>query len=148
MDELSRLRQAAIHYLSRREHSRWQLRQKLQQKGAEPEHITAVLNWCEQQGYLNEQRFIEMLLRQRSNQGYGYQVVLAECRQQQLTATQLDAAITALEIDWWQVAQRCYQKKFGDTQATDYPEKMKRMAYLQRRGFSQEQIRAVFSQSD
>lgn len=148
MDEQNRLKQAALNYLSRREHSRAQLRQKLLQKTAEVAEVETVLLWCEQQGYLDEQRFLAMLVRQRCNQGYGYQAILAECRQQQLNSAQLTNVIAELEIDWWQVAKHCYQKKYGDTQVADFREKMKRMAYLQRRGFNQEQIRAVFSHTD
>ena len=45
-----------------------------------------------------------------------------------------------LEIDWFALALQQYQKKYGDSTATEYKEKLKRMAYLQRRGFNNEQI--------
>ncbi|MFN4053416.1 MAG: regulatory protein RecX [Alishewanella aestuarii] len=145
MDTLAAWRKTAIGWLSRREHSRAELKQKLLQKGASVAEAETVLEWCQQQGYQNEQRFLEMLLRSRCRQGYGYQYILQEARQHQITATELSALAEQLEIDWWALAEAAYQKKFADKAIADYQDKMKRMAYLQRRGFSSEQIRAVLS---
>lgn len=142
------LKKAALNYLSRRDYSRAALSLKLQRKGATAAEVAAVLDWCSEQNYLNEERFLLMILRNRCNQGYGYRYILQECRQHQLTEQQLDAVIAAEEIDWWQLAKQAYQKKYADKAIADYQEKMKRMAYLQRRGFSSEQIRAVFDQND
>lgn len=142
------LKKAALNYLSRRDYSRAALSLKLQRKGASASDVAKVLDWCSEQNYLNETRFIRMLLLNRCNQGYGYRYILQECRQHQLTEQQLDSAIAAENIDWWQLARQAYQKKFADKAVADYQDKVKRMAYLQRRGFSSEQIRAVFDQND
>ncbi|GHG64971.1 regulatory protein RecX [Alishewanella longhuensis] len=142
------LRKAALNYLSRRDYSRAALAVKLQRKGASAAQVAAVLDWCLAQNYLNEERFLLMIVRNRCNQGYGYRYILQECRQHQLTEQQLNAVIAAENIDWWQVAKHTYQKKFADKAIADYQDKVKRMAYLQRRGFSSEQIRAVFDQND
>lgn len=142
------LKKAALNYLSRRDYSRAALSLKLQRKGASAAEIAAVLDWCSEQNYLNEERFLLMIVRNRCNQGYGYRYILQECRQHQLTEQQLDAVIAAEAIDWWHLAKQAYQKKYADKTIADYQEKMKRMAYLQRRGFSSEQIRAVFDQND
>ena len=143
--ELAALKKAALNWLSRREHSRSEFRRKLQLKGASPAEQAAVLNWCEEHGYLNEQRFLEMLLRHRCQQGYGYHHVLRECKQHEYSEEQVASMAEQLEIDWWALAEAAYQKKFADKAIADYQDKMKRMAYLQRRGFSSEQIRAVLS---
>lgn len=142
------LRRAALNYLSRRDYSRAELVAKLQQKGASVDEVAKVIDWCTAENYLNEKRFLLMLLRHRCSQGYGYRYILQECRQHQLTEQQLNAAIEAEAIDWWQLARQAYQKKFSDRVIVDYQDKVKRMAYLQRRGFSSEQIRAVFDQND
>jgi len=142
------LKKAALNYLSRRDYSRAALALKLQRKGATTAEVAAVLDWCSAQNYLNEERFLLMILRNRCNQGYGYRYILQECRQHQLTEQQLDAVIAAEAIDWWQLAKQAYQKKYADKAIADYQDKVKRMAYLQRRGFSSEQIRAVFDQND
>lgn len=145
---LTEYKKAAVNWLSRREHSKAELSRKLQQKGASAAEQSAVLAWCQEQGYLDELRFLEMILRHRSQQGYGYQFILRECRQHQFSAEQVSAMAEQLEIDWWDLARQSYQKKFAAKAPGDYQEKMKRMAYLQRRGFSSEQIRAVFSDTN
>ena len=52
---MSSLRQKALKLLTRREHSRFELAQKLEKLGS-PEEITAVLDHLEQTGLLSDQR--------------------------------------------------------------------------------------------
>ncbi len=146
MAELAALKKNAINWLSRRDHSEAQLGQKLRLKDATPEQVAAVISWCKAEQYLDESRFLSMLVRNRTRQGYGYSVLLQECRAQKISAEQLNNSVTALQIDWWTLASAAYQKKYGDSPITDYKEKTKRMAFLQRRGFSTEQIKAVFTE--
>lgn len=146
MAELAELKKNALNWLSRRDYSEAQLSQKLRQKGALPEQLAEVISWCKAQQYLDESRFLSMLVRSRTRQGYGYNYLLQECRAQKISAEQLNNCINALAIDWWALASAAYQKKYGDSQVVDYKEKNKRMAFLQRRGFSSEQIKAVFTE--
>jgi regulatory protein len=126
--------------LSRRDYSEAQLYQRLCRQGGAPADVTQVMAWCKAENYLNQQRYLVMLLRSRVNKGYGLNYIVQECRQQQISAEQVYACATELEIDWFSLAQQQYQKKFGEQAITEYKDKLKRMAYLQRRGFSNEQI--------
>lgn len=146
MAELAELKKNAVNWLSRRDYSEAQLAQKLRQKGATPEQLAEVIVWCKAQQYLDESRFLSMLVRNRARQGYGYNYILQECRAQKITAEQLNSCVAALAIDWWALASAAYQKKYGESPISDYKEKTKRMAFLQRRGFSGEQIKAVFTE--
>ncbi|MAD77359.1 MAG: recombinase RecX [Rheinheimera sp.] len=146
MAELAQLKKNALNWLSRRDYSEAQLSQKLRQKGALPEQLSAVIEWCKAQQYLDESRFLSMLVRNRARQGYGYNYLLQECRAQKISVEQLNSCLHALAIDWWALASAAYQKKYGDSPISDYKEKTKRMAFLQRRGFSGEQIKAVFTE--
>ncbi|MBV2128294.1 regulatory protein RecX [Arsukibacterium indicum] len=146
MAQLSELKKNALNWLSRRDYSEAQLSQKLRHKGALPEQLAEVINWCKAKQYLDEDRFLSMLVRNRARQGYGYHYLLQECRAQQINAEQLNACIARLQLNWWALAAAAYQKKYGDSPITDFKEKTKRMAFLQRRGFSAEQIKAVFTE--
>lgn len=146
MAEIAELKKSALNLLSRRDYSEAQLSQKLRLKGAEPEQLAEVISWCKTQQYLDESRFLSMLVRNRARQGYGYNYLLQECRAQKISAEQLNNCINTLAIDWWALASAAYQKKYGDSPLTDYKEKTKRMAFLQRRGFNAEQIKAVFTE--
>lgn len=138
----------ALNWLSRRDYSEAQLSQRLARQGGEADEIAQVIQWCKAQNYLNQQRFIEMLLRSRAGKGYGLNYILQECAQQQISKSQVLQCAEQLEIDWFQLAAQCYQKKYGQTEITEYKDKLKRMAYLQRRGFSSEQIHFAINQTE
>ena len=81
-----------------------------------------------------------MLVRSRAGKGYGLNYIVQECRQQQISKVQVLQCAAELGIDWFAMASQQYLKKYGQSEVTDYKEKLKRMAYMQRRGFSNEQI--------
>lgn len=144
----SKLKQAALNWLSRRDYSEAQLKTRLQRIGAEPAQILAVLDWCKAQNYLNQQRFVQMLVRSRANKGYGLAYIIQECRQQQISRQQVLDSAGELELDWFALARQQYLKKYGLSAVTDYKDRLKRMAYLQRRGFSSEQIEFAINQTE
>lgn len=138
--DITALKRQALNWLSRRDYSEAQLYQRLCRQGGAADDVAQVISWCKQENYLNQQRYLAMLVRSRANKGYGLNYIMQECRQQQISAQQLHACITELGIDWFALAAQQYQKKYGGQAAADYKDKLKRMAYLQRRGFSNEQI--------
>jgi regulatory protein len=53
----------------------------------------------------------------------------------------LETVVDELEIDWFELAQEAYNKKYSTTPANlEYKEKAKRVRYLMYRGFSYDQI--------
>ena len=145
--ELATLQQRALAWLSQRDYSEAQLRQRLVRLGGTVADVEQVMIWCKAQGYLDQQRFIDMLLRSRINKGYGLNYIVQECRAQQISRQQVLQTETALQTDWFSLAVKVYQKKYADSDITDYRERQKRMAYLQRRGFSNEQIQFALEQT-
>jgi len=146
--DVSTLKQAALNWLSRRDYSEAQLTARLQRLGGEPAQVQAVLDWCKAQNYLNQQRFVQMLVRSRANKGYGLAYIIQECRQQQISRQQVLDCAGELALDWFALARQQYLKKYGLSAMTDYKDKLKRMAYLQRRGFSSEQIEFAINQTE
>jgi len=140
--------QLAIGLLSRREHSSHELLEKLRQRGAEPELAAATLLRCQQEQYQSDQRFADMLLRHCISKGQGLAVLRQLSRQHRLAQELLQQALDSAEPDWFELAQHCCQKKFGDMPASTDKERLKRMAFLQRRGFNSEQIRYALQHSD
>ncbi|MGA0129696.1 MAG: recombination regulator RecX, partial [Burkholderiales bacterium] len=57
----------ALKTLSRREYSRIELRRRLIDKGGELGDIENLLNDFEKKGWLDEDRFVEVLIRSRRN---------------------------------------------------------------------------------
>jgi regulatory protein len=93
MADIAGLKKNALNWLSRRDYSEAQLSQKLRQKGALPEQLAEVISWCKSQQYLDESRFLSMVVRSRARQGYGYNYLLQQCRAQNIRAEQLNACI-------------------------------------------------------
>ncbi|WP_240223474.1 regulatory protein RecX [Rheinheimera hassiensis] len=148
MADLADLKRMALNWLSRRDYSEAQLSQRLSRQGGEADDIAKVIAWCKAENYLDQQRFISMLVRSRVNKGYGLGYIVQECRQQNISREQVLQCAAELEIDWFALAQQLYQKKYGQSTVTEYKDKFKRMAYMQRRGFSNEQIQFAINQTE
>lgn len=138
----------ALNWLSRRDYSEAQLSQRLMRQGGAPADVLQVLTWCKAENYLDQQRYLQMLLRSRVNKGYGLNYIVQECRQQNISREQVLQCAAELEIDWFLQAQQQYRKKYGDIRVADYKEQLKRMAYMQRRGFNNEQIQFAINQTE
>lgn len=142
------LKVSAIEYLSWRDHSVRELQDKLLQKGGEICQVQAVILWCQQENYQSEWRFCQMLVRAKANKGYGPAWISQAARQHGLAAEMIREALQDDSFDWFASALTQYQKKFGDKPMGDYHDKQKRMAFLQRRGFSSEHIREALQHQD
>lgn len=134
----------AVSLLSRRDHSARELAAKLATREAPPAHIEAVLQRLADARFLNDERFAENYIRQRSAKGYGERRIRAELRERgvddSIVNRQLRQAEEQGEVDWFELAQTAYRKKFGDRTIEDLKERAKRMRFMQYRGFSHEQI--------
>lgn len=140
MLQAKELKHKALSWLTRRDYSEVELRRRLQQLGGLSEDIEQVITWCKSYDYLNQQRYINMLVRSRVNRGYGFNYIAQECKQHNIAIDELQHGLAELNIDWYALAKRVYIKKYADNAIIDYKDKMKRMAYLQRRGFTHDQI--------
>lgn len=134
------LKKIAIDLLSRRDHSRQELAQKLLQKGGEAELVASVIDWCTEENYQCDSRYCAMLVRSKVNKGYGPAVVSQAAREQGIDRELLTQTLEELEIDWFALALSQYQKKFADKPVKDFQDKQKRMGFMQRRGFNSAQI--------
>lgn len=140
------LRQWLLGLLSRREYSAQELRQKLTQKGASAEQITALLEWAQQRNYQSELRYARMQVNAKLHKGYGWFYISQFCVQQGIHKELLQQLLDESEIDWFEVATSAYRKKYADKPIVDYQDKLKRMRYLQSRGFGSDLIQLVFAE--
>jgi regulatory protein len=135
----------SVDLLSRREHSRKELQQKLLQREFLAEEISEVINYLVDNNYLSDQRYSESVFRLRVNKGFGKYYIEQELRQKGIS----NSLITALEqqqmIDWTAQAAVAYQKKYADITIKDQKEKAKRIRFLQSRGFSTDEILTVIN---
>ncbi len=77
VDLVNEARHHAVRLLVNREHSYYELYQKLIQKGHENDSITSALNDLVSNGMLSDKRFTEMFITSRVNRGSGPNKIMA-----------------------------------------------------------------------
>ena len=128
-------------YLARREHSQFELKQKLCGKGFPMDVVSQVIADLSARGLQSDSRYAEIYSRIRQSRGYGPLRIRQELRQRGIDAwllVDLDSADTdeTLEIS--------YERKFGTRPPESIEERTQRERFLLRRGFSGDRIRRLF----
>ncbi len=124
--------------LARREHSRLELRQKLQHKAFDDEIIEQALVLLGVQNYQSDERFSGEFVQMRFNQGKGSVRILADLKQRGIADFDLSA------FDFYALAKRVRVQKYGELLPKNYVEKAKQQRFLQSRGFDFEAINRAF----
>lgn len=137
---------SALGLLARREHSRYELQQKLLQRFPDSDAvIQPVLVRLEQEGYQSDARFIEAYIRSRLNKGYGLQRLRQELRMRGLDTRSVDKAFAQVSGNDGQIdiLIQLWQKKFKQL-PDNSREKARQMNFLRYRGFSSAEIESLF----
>ncbi|MCU7960764.1 MAG: recombination regulator RecX [gamma proteobacterium symbiont of Bathyaustriella thionipta] len=137
------IRNRAIRLLAIREHSQYELQQKLLRRGFEEAAINTELQKLKQQDLLNENRFAEQYVHYRRGRGYGPLRITMELQQKRVPEDLIACFVDEHDDSWQQDMLRVYRKKFANRPAADYKERMRRARFLQYRGFSAEAIRQL-----
>ena len=136
----------SLELLARREHSIWELRQKLRQRFPGFREVEPVLLQLEEQKFLCDERFSLNFVRSRmANRSWGAYRLRAELKQRGVAGQWIDQAL-ASEVDESVLREKAEAlvRKFGFP--TDPAAKRKLAQKLYQRGFSQELINQVLSQ--
>lgn len=145
MSKCVNIRQKALGFLSRREHSRRELFLKLCRYDFSSEEINKVLNEIENENLLSEDRFISNFIRARRSKGQGPLKICAELQNRGIDPTQIFMSEEWLETDWQERADAVRIKRFGESVPVSRIEQAKQGRYLQQRGFTIAQIRKMFN---
>ena len=139
------IRRAALNLLARREHSRQELRHKLQQRFAV--EITLIENeiaLLSEQGLQSDARLAEVFLRSRAGRGQGPLKIRAELKNKGVDNTTIEKVFTDFDMDWIAGIKTVVQKQFGNTPPANAKERARRIRFLQQRGFSFDQINSLY----
>lgn len=134
------LRVRALKCLTRREHSRAELRAKLAAHADSEEQLDSLLDALQAERLLSDQRYASQRVAARAGR-FGNTRLRQELRTQGVGDEDIAAAVETGGDE----AGRCrtvWQKKFGHLPASP-EERAKQMRFLQYRGFSSEAIRCV-----
>ena len=130
-----KLKAKALKVLAQREHSRYELQQKLAKNSEDSALIEHILNECEQENWLNEARFVQAYLQYRAQKQYGPKKIRYELQQRGVSAEQIEHALSACNLDWTALAETARQRKFGKAPPQTWTERGKQNQYLYQRGF-------------
>jgi regulatory protein len=133
----------ALDLVSRREHSQYELIQKLNKRFPETMPIIEeVVKKLAVNNILNDERFAEMYLNSRARKGFGPKKIEMELNFKKVDSSFIAIAIAEYE-SWTENAQNELLKKFKGVKPTDYNSKMKQKQFLFNRGFSSKIIERI-----
>jgi regulatory protein len=84
----------ALRLLTRRDHSKYELVQKLKQRNFEDGEIKKVLLECERLDYLNDERTAQVFIGQLLRKGYGAKRIRHELNRKGLTSKRISGLLT------------------------------------------------------
>lgn len=136
------LRHKIIELLARREYSYGELEQKLLPQAETETLLYSALDWVVEMGLQSDERFTEMFIRSKALSGYGPVRIRMELKQKHILEDLIVLGFENLEaeLDWQSEVLRLIEKKSKNLDLTNLKEKNKVMGFLQRRGFTLDQI--------
>jgi regulatory protein len=142
------VREAAMDLLSRREHSCYELKQKLLHKGHEADEIELALQRLAAENLLSDERFVESFVHSRQARGSGPRKIAAELSQKGVSESLISHYLDERSPVWTDLAGEVRARKFGSALPQAFKEKARQMRFLQQRGFTAEQIQRAMRDDD
>ena len=136
------IRKKAMDYLSRREHSRYELYKKISTHNFDKDLINQELDLLIRDGLLSDERFVEAFIHSRKKNGKGPLKISAELQQRGADQSLINKYIEEIEnSEWLDSAKQVVEKKLGNNQQLDYDNQLKMMKFLNNRGFTIDQVK-------
>tara|TARA_B100001057_G_scaffold500175_1_gene613917 strand:- start:19717 stop:20157 length:441 start_codon:yes stop_codon:yes gene_type:complete len=135
----------ALELLSRREHSVYELKQKLKIKinDLQIDELDEVIEKLKNQNLLSDQRFALAVIKQKSSQGYGPKFIELYLKNKFVSSNDYD--IYEQNIDWIEICVNQIAKKIRSS-SVSLKEKEKISRFLSNRGFNYEIIKSAFNE--
>jgi len=138
----SALKEKAVELLSRKPLSRRELERKLEQWEAREDETASICDRMEELGFLNDQRYAELVVRHYSQKGYGLRKLRDELYRRGIPRELWDEALDQAEESGHAIDAFLEKKLKGSTD----PKQLKRASdALARRGYSWHEIREGLS---
>lgn len=145
----SRLYNAALRILARRDYAQQELHRKLLAKGiTEESEVTAVIQRLVEAGWLDDSRFTERFIQWRAERGYGPLRIQEELRMRGVNAALIEQQMTIVAEIWPQRLEQIWRKRFKGKPPKDFAERAKQQRFLHSRGFETFDIQRLFRFND
>jgi regulatory protein len=100
------------------------------------------------QGLLSNARYAESFIHSRFQRGQGPQRIRAELRERGIDDVLIDACLAEYGSRWQELLEQVRLKRFGPAPPGNFTERNRQMRFLLQRGFTAEQIDALFRARD
>jgi len=137
-----------LSWLSRREYGHGELTAKLVARGCREAVANDVADQLAAEGLVSDQRFVEALVHARQTRGYGPLFVRRDLEEKGIDRELIAQWIEPRDPEWMDVLRRVKKKKYGGRVPATLAERARQTRFLQSRGFTHEQIRAVLGSDD
>lgn len=138
------VRELAVGMLARRDHSERELRQKLLARQCSSDEIDLAIEHCRYHGWLDDKRFADNFLRQGVTKGHGWRRICFDGNRKGIDIALLESSQEKQQNDWYELGKALALRRFADNDGhfpeVDFKQRTKWVQYLQRRGFSFDQI--------
>jgi regulatory protein len=142
-NNLKTAKHLVVKLLARREHSKVELRHKLSQRGYADEIIDEALQWLAKSALQSDAKFAQAYIAMRSRRGFGPLCIAHELQQRGIDK-EVIADYLPTDCEYWlPFATREHDKWCKNKSITSVAERVKLTRFLQRRGFSGEQIKCL-----
>jgi regulatory protein len=126
--------------LTRRDHTQYELRQKLKQRGFSSVAIRAAVAECERLNYIDDERTARLYIGQLVRRGFGFRRIAVELKKKGLQGRRIEDILVQqqIEIDELEIARRVLQKKIkGFEREADLKKRRDKIyRFLDYRGFN------------
>ena len=138
---LERAKARALRLLERRDYSKAELAAKLAEKGEEPAAAEQAAERMAELGFVNDENYAGMVVRHYAAKGCGRQRIREELRRRRVPRELWDAALEELP-DQTETLYRLLETRLRG-KAPEGEELRRACAYLVRRGFAWDEVRAA-----
>ena len=139
------LRRAAMDYLARREHSLFELLQKLTKKFPETdsELLLEVLEVLKSENLQSDERFTESYVRYRKSRGFAYLHIKGDLSSRRVSDSVITKHLLVNDKDWQLTADQLVVKRLHHQESLSFGSKLhtKLTRFLESRGFASTEIR-------
>jgi regulatory protein len=139
---MDKIKECALRLLARREHSLYELRQKLLLRKFPLEQIKQVIEELAQQGWQNDSRFAQTYYNNLIQRGYGPLKILAVMRSKGVSDDLIRQVISDDRSFWQEQIRTVYRKKYSPSTLKDKQMTLSatQIRFMLSRGFSKGQI--------
>ena len=144
---VKQIRMKAMDLLARREHTLYELTQKLIQREFDEALIAETLQQLKHENLQSDERFTEQYIKMRRGRGYGPERIQQELMEKGVAESLIAEHLNFADDAWLSMAVDVKQKKFGEGNIPEqYEERCKILKFLCYRGFTPSQANLALTQ--